>query len=407
MEQFLIDNAAYYLKLVSTSKPRPADKKATSSGIANPDMVVSARIRPLLDDETTAGFPPCIFPRPTAPSTLDIHELRKPIRGNPTLTTSTYTVDALFPPTASTESLYTALIAPLVPWSHSGGVSTLFAYGQTGSGKTHTISGLSRLVAAALLSPSRRVYVTIIELAGQSVFDLLNARKPISILEDSFGTSQLAGALEPLVTTEAELLAHIDAATALRSTKATDKNDASSRSHSITRLRVENPSLPGAEDGLFYLVDLAGSEAARDRAGHDAERMKEAREINTSLSVLKDCIRGRAMADLEGGGVGGKGGYVPFRQSALTKTLKHVFDPVGGRRCKTVVVACVNPCLADAGPGRNTMRFAEMMRVVLPRREEAEVDERVPATWDNKTLRAWVQKNVSPLSPGAKIDVNY
>jgi len=86
---------------------------------------------------------------------------------------------------------------------------------------------------------------------------------------------------------------------------------------------------------------------------------------------------------------------VPFRQSALTKTLKHVFDPAGGRRCKTVVVACVNPCLADAAPGRNTMRFAELLRVVLPRREEPEVDERVPATWDNKTLRAWVERNVS------------
>ncbi|KAK1831159.1 hypothetical protein QBC39DRAFT_382526 [Podospora conica] len=396
MEQFLIDNAAHYLKLVSAFKPRPASKTATTTTIPNPDMVVSARIRPLLPDEVAAGFPQCIFPRDNAPTTtVDIHELRKAIRGLPTLTTSTYTIDHLFPATASTPTLYTTLISPLVPWSHSGGVSTLFAYGQTGSGKTHTISGLSRLVAASILRPDRRVHVTIIELAGQSAFDLLNARKPVSVLEDSFGTAQLAGALEHPVSHEADLLAYIDAATALRRTAATDKNDASSRSHSICRLRVENPALPGAEDGVFYLVDLAGSEAARDRAGHDAGRMKEAREINTSLSVLKDCIRGRAMADLEGlgVGVGGGKGYVPFRQSALTKTLKHVFDPAGGRRCKTVVVACVNPCLADAGPGRNTMRFAELLRVVLPKGEESEAVEGVPATWDNKMLRAWVEKN--------------
>ncbi len=71
--------------------------------------------------------------------------------------------------------------------------------------------------------------------------------------------------------------------------------------------------------------------AARDVAVHGAERMKEAREINMSLSVLKDCIRGKAQSDALANSSGPKSRqkkvHVPFRQSALTRILKHVFDP--------------------------------------------------------------------------------
>jgi kinesin family protein 2/24 len=210
----------------------------------------------------------------------------------------------------------------------------------------------------------------------------------------------MAGAIEHQVTDKASLLEFIEAAASLRRTAPTLKNDTSSRSHAICRLRFENPQIPSSEDGLLYLVDLAGSEAARDKVDHDASRMKEAREINTSLSVLKDCIRGRALADADSfaGKVGKKPTYVPFRQSTLTKTLKHVFDPTSARSCKTVVVACVNPCLADVGASRNTLRYAEILRVLVPRNKAAEYSPDVPATWNNEQLRDWIDRNVGVLS---------
>ncbi|KAJ4291274.1 hypothetical protein N0V88_006276 [Collariella sp. IMI 366227] len=277
----------------------------------------------------------------------------------------------------------------------------MFAYGQTGSGKTFTVSGLERHVAETLMDGSldgeRKIFISIVELAGQTAYDLLNSRKQISILEDSFGTTQMAGALEHHVTSKDVLLGYIEAAASLRSTASTLKNDTSSRSHAICRLRFENPAMPSVEDGLLYLIDLAGSEAARDKTVHDLTRMKEAREINTSLSVLKDCIRGRALADADSftgrPGASKKPAYVPFRQSTLTKTLKHVFDPASARSCKTVVVACVNPCLADAGPSKNTLRYAEMLRVPVPKAKAVEYSPAVPATWNNEQLRYWIEKN--------------
>ena len=229
--------------------------------------------------------------------------------------------------------------------------------------------------------------------------DLLNTRRPVSILEDSFGVSQLTGALEHEVTTADEMLALIDTATSFRRTEATQKNDTSSRSHAICRIRIQNPSKPAAEDGILYLIDLAGSEAARDKATHGAQRMRETREINASLSVLKDCIRGKAEADVLAASNSKKKPHVPFRQSALTKVLKHVFDPSTMRTCKTVVIGCVNPCLLDAGPTKNTLRYAETLRVLVPKAKPVRYDPKSPLTWTNEQLKEWVEKNVSLHTP--------
>ena len=195
------------------------------------------------------------------------------------------------------------------------------------------------------------------------------------------------------------MLNYIETAASFRKTEATLKNDTSSRSHAICRLRIENTAIPSAQDGTLYLIDLAGSEAARDIASHDANRMKETREINKSLSVLKDCIRGRATLDsLSIAGKPPKKPYIPFRHSALTKTLKHVFDPAGTRGCKTIVIACVNPCLADIGASKNTLRYAELLRVVVPKAGTLKYDPASPSTWSNEQLKQWIENNVSLFS---------
>ncbi|KAL2186561.1 P-loop containing nucleoside triphosphate hydrolase protein [Thermothelomyces heterothallicus CBS 203.75] len=399
MEQFIIDNAERYKKLVAAFKPSASatqQKRATDA--ASPDIVVCARVRPMLEDEVAQGFPVGVHIR-SGTNTVDLHELQQPVRGLPRIRSSEYTVDSLYGPEASTNQIYEDLVKPLVPWAWGGGVGTVFAYGQTSSGKTLTVSGLERHVAETLMDGSldgeRKISMSIIELAGQTAYDLLNDRKQISILEDSFGVTEMAGALEYQVTDKESLLGYIDAAAALRRTTPTLRNDNSSRSHAICRMRFANPALPEAEDGLLYLVDLAGSEAARDKVAHDTSRMKEAREINSSLSVLKDCIRGRAVADADAfaGRSSKKPAYIPFRQSALTKTLKHVFDPASSRSCRTVVVACVNPCLADIGASKNTLRYAEMLRVAVPKAKPVKYSPGVPATWNNEQLRDWIQRN--------------
>ncbi|EEY19590.1 conserved hypothetical protein [Verticillium alfalfae VaMs.102] len=282
-----------YLRLVAAYRPPPTPASKEGGGTKDDaGIVIVTRLRPMLGDELSSGMVPGLFPREHTTGHVDLHELRRPVRGLPGLNSFNYRVDKFYGVDTSSEDIYHDLVHPLVAWAWGGGVSTFFAYGQTGSGKTYTVSALERLVAETLtagtLEGRREMHVSIVELAGNAAADLLNARKPVSVLEDS-----------------------------------TTRRRAP---FGICRLRLANPALPDADDGLLYLVDLAGSEAARDVATHGANRMRETREINVSLSVLKDCIRGRAAADhvtaaaAAAGQKKTKPPYVPFRQSALTKS---------------------------------------------------------------------------------------
>lgn len=220
------------------------------------------------------------------------------------------------------------------------------------------------------------------------------------MLEDSFGDIQLSGAFEPEVTFTGELLQLIEQAAAFRKTASTEKNSGSSRSHAVCRIRISNPSQDVLEDGYLYLIDLAGSEAARDITDHSADRMKETREINISLSILKDCIRSIAGLDSS---KSSKKPYVPFRQSTLTKTLKHVFDPSGDRKCKTAVLACVNPSFLDTGATKNTLRYAEMLLTAQPTNKPSGYNPNIPTTWTNKDLRNYIVTKVKSISSTIKV----
>ncbi|KAK6069433.1 kinesin motor domain-containing protein [Seiridium cupressi] len=401
-----VQNMAGY-KMKGCTPPPVSRTVTAATGTNSPDMVVSARIRPMLEEDVAAGFPCAIFPRSVHTGIVDVHDLYNHPRGRPVLKSSNYQVDELFDSETTTEDIYAKLIDRLIPFARDGGIGTVFAYGQTGSGKTFTISRIEELVAETLMDGSlggqREVYITIIDLAGNSAHDLLNSRKPFLVLEDSFGVTQLAGANEDLVQDKADIMTLIRRAASFRRTAPTHKNDVSSRSHGICRIRIKDQSTDS--DGFLYLVDLAGSEAARDRANHGAERMREAREINMSLSVLKDCIRGKVESDTltlsDGPKPKQKRPHVPFRQSALTKVLKHVFDPASSRPCKTAVIACVNPVLADVGPSKNTLRYAEMLRVLLPADKAAKYNPSAPMTWNNSQLKDWMAKNsgIPPLLP--------
>ncbi|KAI1870176.1 hypothetical protein JX265_006346 [Neoarthrinium moseri] len=390
MDRFLLDNAALYRTLVKGFKPTPVPRSTSTSS----DIIVSARVRPLIDEDVEAGFPSAVFPRSLGTGVVDIHDLYNHPRGRPILKSSNYQVDRLFDSQTTTEEIYENLVVDLLPFTWNGGIGTLFAYGQTGSGKTFTVSRIEQLVAESLmkgnLEGERRIYMTIIDLGGNSAYDLLNEREPISILEDSFGVTQLAGAVEHIVKDEHDMMSLIMRAASFRRTAPTFKNDASSRSHAICRIRIYNPVTDS--DGYLYLIDLAGSEAARDVAVHGADRMRETREINISLSVLKDCIRGKVQSDRSAKSRQKKP-HIPFRSSALTKVLKHVFDPNSSRSCKTVVIACVNPSLADTGPSKNTLRYAELLRVQTSASNKTGPDLKAPMLWTNAQLKSWISKN--------------
>ncbi|KAG9665715.1 P-loop containing nucleoside triphosphate hydrolase protein, partial [Aureobasidium melanogenum] len=368
MDQFYLKNAALYQTYVDkldptkppshfmNLPPQPTNKTADNS---NPNMTISVRIRPMLEDDIASGFPCAIYPRPHDPTakqqTLDLHDLyNHPRRPRPILKSSTHKLQNVFDASASTAQVYDEVVRDLVISAADGKLGTLFAYGQTSSGKTFTVTELQKLAVADLLDRHSELHVTVVELAGNVAFDLFNQRERIAVLEDATGTTQLVGAIEHQITTKSQGIELLEKAMSFRRAAPTLKNPASSRSHCICRIKVTQPD--ASTHGFLYMVDLAGSEIARDVTEHGPELMRETRENNVSLSVLKDCIRQRALA-----ATSKKKVHVPVRGSTLTKILKHVFDPEGGQECKTVVIACLNPSLADVASSKNTLRYAELL----------------------------------------------
>ncbi|WPG98227.1 P-loop containing nucleoside triphosphate hydrolase protein [Acrodontium crateriforme] len=407
MDQFYLKNVGLYQRLVNKYDPTSDAKLICSAETPSSDLIVIVRIRPLLDDDLAAGFPSAVFPYTANVGAITIHDLYNHPKGRPILKTFNYRVDDVYRPGATTEEIYDSKISNMVSLAWNGGIGTLFAYGQTGSGKTYTISRIQQLVSESLmesLEGQKHVSMSIIDLAGNSAFDLLNSRQPISILEDSRGITQWTGAKEYPVQEKNEVMGLIEQAASFRRTAPTLKNPVSSRSHSICRIRIKDTSTE-EQDGLLYLIDLAGSESARDRTEHSATQMREAREINTSLSVLKDCIRGKVESLVQKTGPNFKQNqpsHIPFRRSTITRILKHVFDPSSNLQCKTVVVACVNPSLADVGPTKNTLRYAEMLRVLVPTSSE---NLKGPMSWNNRQLETSAMASVAlaPTENGAQM----
>lgn len=212
-------------------------------------------------------------------------------------------------------------------------------------------------------------------------------------MEDSFGAVQLVGVQEQRPTSEAAFLALLQTSALLRTSAPTAKNDQSSRSHAIYRVRIVNPNEPTQTCGELFLVDLAGSEGSSDSASHSVDRLAETKDINTSLSILKDCIRGRTLWALQPE----KTIHIPWRGTKLTQVLKHVFTTTGQRACKTIVVACVAPSIVDSAHTKNTLRYAEMLKVPVPKRKRV-MDITTPSTWTNAVLKEWIANNVGYTS---------
>lgn len=96
------------------------------------------------------------------------------------------------------------------------------------------------------------------------------------------------------------------------------------------------------------LIDLAGSERAA-KTKNQGIRMIEGANINRSLLALGNCIN--ALGDRA---VGGKGAYVPFRDSKLTRLLK---DSLGGN-CRTTMIANISPARHCLEESLNTLKCA-------------------------------------------------
>uniref|UniRef100_A0AAY5ESE5 Kinesin motor domain-containing protein n=1 Tax=Electrophorus electricus TaxID=8005 RepID=A0AAY5ESE5_ELEEL len=263
---------------------------------------------------------------------LLFHEPKQKVDLTKYLDNQLFHFDYSFDESSTNDLVYRFTAKPLVKTIFEGGRATCFAYGQTGSGKTHTMGGdfsgkaqdsskgvyslaahdvfnllQQRRYADMDLSP----YVTFFEIYNGKVFDLLNKKTKLRVLEDEGQQVQVVGLQEVPVSSVDDVI----------------------------RLIEKGSACSMAACGCFCFNTYS----------NDRKTMVETAEINRSLLALKECIRS----------LGQNSEHIPFRMSKLTQVLRDSFI---GENSRTCMIAMISPGMNSCDYTLNTLRYADRVK---------------------------------------------
>ncbi|QDZ17805.1 kinesin-domain-containing protein [Chloropicon primus] len=331
--------------------------------------------------------------------------------------------DHVFDVNISNNEIYDTTIAPMLPVIYAGGRASCFAFGQTGSGKTYTMNPLPPRCANDLFDyvagqENMDITVSVYEIYGSKIFDLLNARNSIVIREDGKKNVNVVGLQEKKVKGIEEVEQYLTHAASVRSTGCTGANSESSRSHCITNFTLRmapvvkrggfrsNRAPPpefGKVVGKISFIDLAGSERGADTYDNNKQTRMEGAQINKSLLALKECIRALDQNSK----------HIPFRGSKLTEVLRESFTG----HSVSVMIANISPSTSCCENSLNTLRYADRVKEmkrdrssssVMPVRESRQSVSKYHSNQEGRQskqiLSSSGQPNPNPIGMGSKAD---
>ncbi|KAG6784385.1 hypothetical protein POTOM_010076 [Populus tomentosa] len=245
----------------------------------------------------------------------------------------------------------------------------IFAYGQTGTGKTFTMEGtkqnrgvnyrtlhqLFKIAEERKETVTYDISVSVLEVYNEQIRDLLATStattKRLDIKQVSDGVQHVPGIVEAKVENIKQAWDVLQAGSNARAVGSNNVNERSSRSHCMlcTMVRAKNLVNDECTMSKLWLVDLAGSERLA-KTEVQGERLKEAQNINRSLSALGDVISCLA----------NKSSHIPYRNSKLTHLLQ---DSLGGDS-KTLMLVQISPSEHDIGETLSSLNFATRVRGV-------------------------------------------
>uniref|UniRef100_A0A4W5QL71 Kinesin family member 4 n=1 Tax=Hucho hucho TaxID=62062 RepID=A0A4W5QL71_9TELE len=329
---------------------------------------VALRCRPLVPKEINEGCQTCLTFVPGDPQVIVGIE-------------KAFTYDYVFDPTTEQEEVFNSAVSPLLCGLFKGYHATVLAYGQTGSGKTFSMGGtytsaqeneptvgvIPRVVRMIFQEREKHtdcefsLAVSYLEIYNEDILDLLcpsvSKDKPstINIREDPKEGIKIVGLTEREVFSANEMVGCLELGNSARTVGSTAMNAASSRSHAIFTITLEQRRGADKSDNVvskLHLVDLAGSERQK-KTKAEGDRLKEGISINRGLLSLGNVIS--ALGDESK-----KGTFVPYRDSKLTRLLQ---DSLGGNS-HTLMIACVSPADSNIEETINTLRYADRARKI-------------------------------------------
>lgn len=205
--------------------------------------------------------------------------------------------------------------------------------------------------------------LSILEVYNETIVDLLEgttnstAQTPggasIKGLEVRMGKSgvYVESLLEVEVSTEQDVKNLMKLGQSHRSVGSHDFNEHSSRSHLVLSINIEtlNKGDTRRRTSKLHLIDLAGSERVSKTAA-SGQRLKEAQNINRSLSALGDVIAA----------LGSNSKHVPYRNSKLTFLLQ---ESLSGNS-KVLMFVNISPVQWNAWETLCSLNFASRCRNV-------------------------------------------
>ncbi|XP_074003231.1 chromosome-associated kinesin KIF4A [Numenius arquata] len=327
---------------------------------------VALRCRPLVPKETSEGCQMCLSFVPGEPQV---------VVGND----KSFTYDYVFDPSVEQEEVFNTAVAPLIRGIFKGYNATVLAYGQTGSGKTYSMGGtytasqeyepnvgvIPRVIKLLFKEKEQRqdwefvLKVSYLEIYNEDILDLLcpsrERSSQISIREDPKEGIKIVGLTERSVTCAQDTVSCLEQGNNSRTVASTAMNSQSSRSHAIFTICIDQKKKNDKNSSFhskLHLVDLAGSERQK-KTKAEGDRLKEGININRGLLCLGNVIS--ALGDENK-----KGGFVPYRDSKLTRLLQ---DSLGGNS-HTLMIACVSPADSNLEETLNTLRYADRARKI-------------------------------------------
>ncbi|XP_007902856.2 kinesin-like protein KIFC3 isoform X1 [Callorhinchus milii] len=298
--------------------------------------------------------------------------------------TSVFELDKVFPPHALQNDVFQDVQA-LITSCIDGYNVCIFAYGQTGSGKTYTMEGTpknpginQRALGLLFSEVAERsedwdltITVSMVEIYNETLRDLLgpdpqkmqdlitrnllskdlNEKLEIKLNPDGSGQLYVPGLTEIRVRSVEDINRVFELGRLNRATDCTNVNERSSRSHALLIISIAGTNTTSGvkRTGKLNLVDLAGSERV-GKSGAEGHRLREAQNINKSLSALGDVIYA----------LRSKQSYIPFRNSKLTYLLQ---DSLSGDS-KTLMMVQVSPIERSVSETVCSLKFAQRVRSV-------------------------------------------
>ncbi|XP_031496787.1 kinesin-like protein KIN-14U isoform X3 [Nymphaea colorata] len=285
-----------------------------------------------------------------------------------------FVFDRVFSHQASQEDVFVE-VEPILKSALDGHNVCIFAYGQTGTGKTFTMEGTSdcpgivpRAIKTLLHQASIdkaaafKFSLSMVEVYMGNLKDLLGhkpstrmvdsscfSRSSLNMQTDAHGAVEIDGLTELTVTDFAQANKNYVMGRKARSTCWTNANEASSRSHCLTRLTIIRHEGKKAISSKLWMVDLGGSERLL-KTKATGQTLDEGRAINLSLSALGDVICALRR----------KRNHVPYRNSKLTQVLKDSL----GLDSKALMVIHISPKEDDINETICSMNFGQRARSI-------------------------------------------